>query len=89
MKNQRKRYSEETYLKYTICTTLYLLHENIAKKGFILRNKRDAWRWRDLHIWRYFKAYNIDDILEENLLKIHASYIFHRINSLYLASKNS
>ena len=47
MKNQGKRYSEETYLKFTICTALYLLHENITKKGFILRNKRDAWRWRD------------------------------------------
>ena len=42
VKNKSKRYSEETYLKNTICTTLYLLHENITKKGFILRNKRDA-----------------------------------------------
>ena len=45
MKTQRKRYSEGSSLKYTICKALYLLHENINKKDFSLRNKRDAWRW--------------------------------------------
>ena len=35
-------------MKYTICTTLYLLHENMTKIGFIHRNKRVAggwWEW--------------------------------------------
>ena len=48
MKNKIKRYSEDVSLKYTICITLYLLHENIAKIGFIHRNKRVAgiwWKW--------------------------------------------
>ena len=42
VKCQRKRYSEGSSLKFTICTTLYLLHESITKKCFIHRNKRDA-----------------------------------------------
>ena len=45
MKNQSKRYSEGHSLKYAICTTLYLLQENIAKIGFIHRIKRVAGRW--------------------------------------------
>ena len=44
MKNQSKKYSEGHSLKYAICTTLYLLHENIAKIGFIHRIKRVAGR---------------------------------------------
>ena len=45
MKNQNKRYAEGYSLKYTICTHLYLLHENIAKIGFIYRDKRVVGRW--------------------------------------------
>ena len=45
VKNQRNRYSEGYSLKYTICKTLHLLHENINKISFIHRNKRVAGRW--------------------------------------------
>ena len=45
MKNQSKSYSDWHSLKHAICTTLYLLHENIAKIGFSHRIKRVAERW--------------------------------------------
>ena len=53
MKNQSKSYSEEDSLKYAICTTVYLLHENIARIGFIHRNKRVVGRWWE---WTFKEA---------------------------------
>ena len=75
MKNQIKRYSEGWSLKYTICTTLYLLHENISKIGLFLEIKEMHGDDEN----EYFKILQYLDVLKGNLWNIQYAqlYIFY------------